>query len=122
MTTPERNFYRGLLQGTIATLYTVPPGKKSIVQNIDVCNQGTTNLVLYLYLVPSGASASSANVLLYNFAIPAGDSSTGNIFTWRGYEVLNDAGDTIQGYATGAVGSIHINGTEREERSDTLVM
>jgi hypothetical protein len=117
----ERTFYRGLLASSLTTVYTVPAGKRSEILSMDFCNTGTTALVVYLYVVPSGDTAGNGNALLYNFSIPAGDSSTGNIFPWRGFNVLNDEGDTIQAYKTGAIGAVHICGAEREYRPDTIV-
>jgi len=117
----EKNFARQVLAAANETLYTLTPGKIAAITSIDIVNRGSTTLKVYLYLVPRGASASTANVLFSNLAIPAGASTTGNIFPWTGFEVLDDDGDTIQGYASSGDGTIHINGSERTKTVESAV-
>ncbi len=118
----ERNLYTGSLSTSLTTLYTVPPGKRASILNIDITTNGAATLPIFVYAVPSGGTAGAANVLLDNFVIPAGDTSTGNIFPWRGCKILENEGDTIQAYKTGVAAScIHISGLERVVTVDTLV-
>ena len=110
----EKNFFRGLVPDSLTTVYTVPKNKISILTVIDVCNRSSTQGGLYLYIVPSGESASNSNVILYNYPIDPIDtpSGYGNVLQIKTWEVINSEDYTIQIYGTGSL-TISLNGSER---------
>jgi len=112
----EFNFYRNSYPLELTTFYTVPQGHRSIVTAIDIVNRGSTTGAAYLYLVSSGDTAGVSNALFNKvpidyISIPASDGY-GFPYPWKGWEVLNSEGATIQGYCSGTM-TIHINGFDR---------
>ena len=86
------------------TIYTAPPNSRVYVKDLDLCNTTSSNLNVYVNLVPAGASATTANALFYNVTI-----APYTTVQWTGSQILN-AEDTIQVKASAAGGAISITG------------
>lgn len=96
----------GAVAATLTTLYTVPTGYRTEVQDICLANTTAGSLTCALYLVPTGGSASTGNMMFPTVTIPGN-----TLVHWSGVQILN-AGDFIQaiGSATGI--TAHISGNE----------
>lgn len=92
MTFTEKVLGRQALGSSAETIYTVPASTKAIIKDIHVCNNSASPCYLSLWLVPNGASATDENVMFYQWNVPAND-----FVHWSGYQILETAGDTIQG-------------------------
>jgi hypothetical protein len=112
----ETNFFRGVYPTELATLYTVLPGQRIVLTTVNIINRVQSIGSAYLYLVPFGGTHDTSNVLFSKkpidfISIPA-TGGYGYEVLWKGWEVLNSEGATIQGYCTGNL-TIHINGLSR---------
>jgi len=90
MTFTEKNIARQAVNSTAETLYTVPASTVSVIKDIHICNNSTTNCYVSLWLVPNGGSVSNENIMFYQWDIPANDFAH-----WAGYQILDTAGDSI---------------------------
>ena len=112
----ETNFFRGLYPTELTTLYTVLPNQRIVVTTVNIINRSQTLGEAYLYLVNKNAAADNSNILFSKkpidfISIPA-SGSYGYEVLWKGWEVLNSEGATIQGLCVGNM-TIHINGLSR---------
>ena len=72
------------------TLYTVPASTKTIIKDIQICNNSASDCYISVWLVPNAGSASDENVMFYQWNVPAND-----FVHWSGFQILDTAGDTI---------------------------
>jgi len=104
----EKVLARQAVSSTTETVYTVPSDTLAIVKDIHICNNSDTDCWVSVWLVPNGGTASDENVMFYQWNVPAND-----FVHWSGYQILEDAGDTIQAQAeTNDQITIHISGAE----------
>ena len=87
----EKNLIRQAIPSTAGTLYTVPSGTTTIVKDIHICNNGSTDCYVSLWFVPNGGTTSNSNVIFKQWSIPSNDFAH-----WNGYQILHTAGDTIR--------------------------
>ena len=93
----------------VATYYTAPANTKSIIKKLTFTNASAGALLLVVYLVPSGGTASDANILIHEQSIGSGEC-------WECYPAAGQvlqAGGTIQANAS-AGASITIQGSVAE--------
>lgn len=77
------------------TVYTVPSDTKTIVKDIQMCNNSSVSACeVCIWFVPSGDSAGDENCLIKDFDVPAAD-----FVHWSGFQILETSGDTIQAKA-----------------------
>lgn len=88
------------------TIYTTPDATRTFVKDIDIINTSTAAIGLYLHIVPSGGTPTTANAIFYNNQLPAATT-----VQWCGTQILN-AGDTIQIKASAAGCTATISGGE----------
>jgi len=88
------------------TLYTTPVNTRTYVKQMDIANVDGTTVSLYVHLVPTGGSPTTANALMYNLPLAAL-----SVLQWTGVEVMN-YGDTIQIKASSALCTITASGGE----------
>jgi len=74
----------------VSTVYTVPLRARTIVQNIDVVNTGSSSATFDIYLVVQNGTASTANALFYQQTLTPKQN-----LSWNGQQVL-DSQQTIQ--------------------------
>lgn len=103
-----------LAQGAVGTgsgtlLYTVPLSYRTMVTNIDVANTSSISVDFSLYLVPSGATATTSNVLFPTVSIPAN-----TMIQWTGSQQLGTLG-FIQGIGSTTGITVNITGDEVRE-------
>ena len=104
----EKAIARQAVGATTETLYTVPSSTKTVVKDIHICNNSSSDCYVSLWFVPNGDSASDENVIFYQWNVPAND-----FVHWNGYQILDTAGDTIQALAeTADQITITISGAE----------
>jgi hypothetical protein len=104
----EMNLVRTQLPLAVGVLYTVPAGKQTIVKSVVFVNTTNVNHRATLYLVPFGGSPVDGNKLFSETLVPAN-----GVFDFCSWKVLNNAGDTIQGFADSASSiTVHIDGAE----------
>jgi len=94
------------ITATYATLYTTPVNTRTYVKQMDVVNTTSGALSLYVHLVPTGGSPTTANAIYYVYSIAANA-----VLQWSGIQVMN-YGDTIQVKASGAGLTITASGGE----------
>jgi hypothetical protein len=88
------------------TVYTVPAGTTTIVENIDITNTLTSAVKFYVNFVPTGNIATTANALFSNRSLPSLSYAS-----WQGNAVLT-AGDKISLIASASGVCCIINGVE----------
>lgn len=93
------------------TIYTVPTGFRTDLNDLMICNTSGTDCTLSLHIVVSGGSYSDSNAL-FDCTIPANTT-----IQWSGIQVMN-AGDFLKGVA-GTATSITIHASGNEYRSGT---
>lgn len=59
---------------SLNTEYTVPSGKKAIVDKFTATNTDASARTISIHLVPNGGAASAANLITSALSIPAGES------------------------------------------------
>jgi hypothetical protein len=89
-----------------AVLYTVPASTRTYVKQLDICNTGAAPINVYVSLVPSAGSASTANAIFYNTPV-AGFTTV----SWFGTQIMNASG-TIQVKASATGVTITASGGE----------
>lgn len=89
-----------------AVIYRVPGGTRTYVKDIDICNTTGSPISIYVSLVASGGTASSANALFYGNSLPGNTT-----MQWTGCEIINPA-DTIQVKASASGCTVNISGGE----------
>jgi hypothetical protein len=89
-----------------ATVYTTPSNTRTFVKDINVVNTTSASIGIYVNLVISGGTASTANAIFYNNALPG--STT---VQWCGTQILN-AGDTVQVKASATGCTVTVSGGE----------
>ena len=85
-----------------ATIYTVPSNTRTFVKDIDIINTTSSSIGIYVNIVQSGSTATTANAIFYNNALPGNTT-----VQWTGTQIMN-VGDTIQvkASATGCTATI----------------
>lgn len=91
----------------VVTIYTVPAGTKAIISCIDVCNTSSALRQLRIFLVPNAGAAGTGNALFYDAPMPARRT-----LHWRGVQILDTPGDTIQVQASAVGLTITVSGVE----------
>lgn len=86
------------LTGSTTTLYTVPASTTSYLRSIILSNDTTSAVTATIYLVPTGGSAADTNKLIGAKSLPV--DGTPLQFNYGQDEVILEAGDTIQGFAS----------------------
>ena len=101
----EKSLARQAVSDTAETVFTATT--TTIVKDIHIANNGSSDCYVSVWLVPDGDSADDENIFLYQWNIPA------NYFGhWNGWQVLSD-GDTIVAQSeTADQITIHIAGAE----------
>lgn len=97
---------QGAMTTSPTVLYTVPAATRTFVKDMDIANTTGATLQAYVYLVPSGGSASPSTMLIPGIFVPGN-----SILQWTGTEILN-TGDAIQVQASGAGCTINASGGE----------
>lgn len=95
------------ITNTIATYYTGPANKKTILSKLTFANTGTVAEKIDVHIVPAAGSASASNKVIHGKAIDAGES-------WPAYMlegVVIPAGSTIQVKSDTASSAITITGS-----------
>lgn len=93
------------------TVYTVPAGFRTNLNDLVICNTSSSSCDLSLHLVASGGVVSDSNAL-FDTTIQANTT-----IQWTGVQVMN-AGDSLRGVA-GTTVSITIHASGDEYRSGT---
>ena len=88
------------------TLYTTPLVTRTYLKDFDIINTTAATVRIYVHIVPSGASATTANALLYNNALPPYTT-----MQWTGSQIMN-IGDTLQIKASATGCTITASGGE----------
>lgn len=92
--------------GSGTTLYTVPTGMRTEVNDICIANTSSGTLTLALHFIPTGGSTSTSNMLFPDVSIPAN-----TLIQWSGNQLLN-TGDFIKGVGSGTGITVTISGDE----------
>lgn len=90
--------------GSYAKLYTVPTGRQVTINDIEICNTGSSPATFYISLVPSGGTAGASNALFY--AAPINGNTT---VQWSGQQILGGGG-FVSAYASSSNITIKVNG------------
>jgi ATP-dependent protease ClpP protease subunit len=72
------------------TLYTTPVNSRTYVKQMDVANTTNATKDLYIHIVPTGGTATTANAIVWTVAVAAH-----TVYQWKGVQIMN-YGDTIQ--------------------------
>lgn len=97
-----------IASGSKTTLYTVPASTVGIVRDMVIVNTTGTDRTIEVWLVPNGGSAGDDNCIIAGVPVWANDH-----LHWRGWQVLDTAGDTIQAEAEAASAiTITVSGAE----------
>ena len=89
-----------------ATLYTVPASTRTYLKQMDICNTSASPINIYVSIVPSAGTASTANSLFYSTQL------TGNTtLSWTGTQIMNTA-STLQVKASATGVTITASGGE----------
>lgn len=103
--------YIRMFQAAVATAtttqYTVPAARQDVIKDMEFLNTTGANINLYVYIVPTGNSASTANQILLA-SIPVGQT-----LHWTGTIVMN-AGDFIATGATATGITATVSGLESQ--------
>lgn len=98
-----------LTTGSGVTIYTVPTGFKSEINDILIANTGSSPINCSIHLVPVGVAVGTSNAMLKS--VPIEGNTTVN---WSGRQVLT-AGDFIQGIGSGSGLTVTISGEESRQ-------
>jgi hypothetical protein len=95
-----------------ATVYTTPsastipavPDTRTFIKDITIVNTTGSPIGIYVHLVPSGGTATTANAIFYNNALQGYTT-----VQWNGIQIMN-AGDTIQVKGSAAGCTVTVSG------------
>lgn len=95
ITLSEAFLGRSIPSGTSpVALYTAPASTKAIIRNLVACNTDAGDVVVSVYLDPTGTTFDDTTILLKDYTIPAGETRALGAIC-GGLLVIEDAGGSL---------------------------